>query len=98
MVLPFSSNGRFAIGGLPPGFFEIARDHLLDHLGEGRFGLPAELLPRLAGVTAEKIYFGRPEIDRIDPDQGLAGLHIDTSLVDPLAAPFDAAADLGKCQ
>ena len=46
----------------------------LTSCGEGRLGLPAELLARLAGVADQKIDFGRPEIDRIDANEGLAGL------------------------
>src|ERR1700722_19794198 len=57
-VLPFSSNGVFAIGDLPPGDIEIACHHLLDELGEGRFRLPAKLLARLAGVADQLIDLG----------------------------------------
>src|SRR5580765_5162947 len=42
-VLLFSSNGVFAIGNLLPRDGQIARDHLLDELGERRLRLPAEL-------------------------------------------------------
>src|SRR6202046_358424 len=60
-VLPFSSNGVLAIGGLPPGDIEIARHHLLDQLGEGRLRLPSELLARLAGIADQQIDLGRAE-------------------------------------
>ena len=96
--MPFSSNGRLAIGNLAPGLFEIGRNHLLDQLGKGRFWLPAKLLPRLAGVANQKIDFGRTEIHGIDAQDGLAGLAVDAGLINALAASFDAAADLGKRQ
>ena len=51
----FQLNGVLAIGGLPPGDIKIARHHLLDELGEGRFRLPAELLARLAGVADQLV-------------------------------------------
>src|ERR1700704_1342021 len=40
-VLPFSSNGVLAIGGLPARDHQIACDHFLDELGERRLRLPA---------------------------------------------------------
>src|SRR6266478_8212048 len=50
-VLPFRSNGVFAIGNLAPGDRKVARDHLLDEFGKARLRLPAELLARLAGIA-----------------------------------------------
>src|SRR5882757_2015705 len=61
-VLPFSSNGGLAIGGLPFSDCQIARDHLPDQLGERRFRRPAELLARLAGIANQQVHFSRPEI------------------------------------
>src|ERR1700736_1786724 len=71
-VLPFSSNGVFAIGNLPPGNRQIARHHFLNQLGKARLRLPAELLTRLGGVADQLIDLGRAEIRRIDADNGLA--------------------------
>ena len=44
--------------------FEIARDHVLDQLRKAGLRLPAELLPRLAGVADQQIDLGRTEIGR----------------------------------
>src|ERR1700722_14581325 len=95
-VLPFSSNGVFAMGHLPLGNRPVARHHLLDELGEGRFRLPAELLLCLAGIADQKIDLGGTEVDGIDPHHRLAGRLIDAGLLDALAAPLDAAADFRK--
>src|SRR3984957_3638862 len=57
-VLPFSSNGVFAIGNLPPGNRQIARHHFLNQLGKARLRLPAELLTRLGGVADQLIDLG----------------------------------------
>src|SRR3954467_11045594 len=76
-VLPFSSNGILAIGNLASCGLQIARDHLPDELRERRLRLPAEFLPRLAGISNQKIDFGRPEILGIDTHDGLAGLAVD---------------------
>src|SRR3981189_992768 len=65
-VLPFSSNGILAMGGLPPGYRKIARHHFLDELREARLGLPAELFAGLAGVADQEFDFGGAEIYRID--------------------------------
>src|ERR1700687_4791215 len=62
-VLPFSSNGVFAMGNLPPRNRKIAGHHFLDELGEARLRLPAEPLARLAGVADQKIDFRGAEID-----------------------------------
>src|SRR3984885_12240796 len=96
-VLPFSSNVP-AIGDLPPGDIEIARDHFPDQLRKRRFRLPAELVARLGGIADQQIDFGRTEIGRIDPNQRLAGRRVDAGLIDALAAPRDAAADFGERQ
>src|SRR5436190_8778220 len=95
-VLPFSSNGILAIGDLPPRDLEIGGHHLLDQGTKRGLRLPAEFFARLAGVADQKIDLGRPEIDGIDAHHRLAGAGFDAGLVDALAAPFDAAADLGK--
>src|ERR1700687_5502762 len=97
-VLPFSSNGVLATGNLPPGYHKIARHHFLDELLKARLGLPAQLLPRLAGVADQLIDFGGAEIGRIDANDGLAGFPVDAGFLDTLAAPLDAAADLRECQ
>src|SRR5260370_29119610 len=76
-VLPFSSNGVFAIGNLPPRNRKIARHHFLDQLCETRLRLPAELLARLAGVADQQIDFGGAEIGRVDANHGLAGFAVD---------------------
>src|ERR1700744_5314020 len=47
-VLPFSSYGVLAIGGVLSGFGEIAGDHFLHQLRERRLRLPSELGVRLA--------------------------------------------------
>src|ERR1700722_11312223 len=91
-VLPCSSNGVLAIGGLPPGDIEIARHHLLDQLGKRRFRLPTEHLARLAGVADQLIDLGGTEINRIDANERLAGFAVDAGLLDTLAAPFNVAA------
>src|SRR5450432_1792974 len=57
-VLPFSSNGILAIGGLPPGNRQIARHHFLDQLRKARLWLPAELLAGLAGVADQEFDLG----------------------------------------
>src|SRR5216683_1238394 len=57
-VLPFSSNGTFAIGNLPACGCEVGRYHLLDELGKWGFRLPTELFARLAGIADQKIDFG----------------------------------------
>src|SRR4051812_35318150 len=62
-VLPFSSNGVLAIGDLPLCDRQIARDHLLDELGERRLRLPAEFLVRLGGIADQQLDFGRAEIN-----------------------------------
>src|SRR3954453_17289302 len=95
-VLPFSSNGVLAIGGLPPGNREIARHHFPHQLRKVGLRLPAQLRPRLAGVADQFIDFGRAEILRIDANHGLAGLLVDAGLLDAFAAPLDAAADLAE--
>src|SRR5580704_254486 len=95
-VLPFSSNGVLAIGDLSPGDREIARHHLPDEFGEGRFRLPAEHPARLAGVADQFIDFGGAKIYGIDAYQRLFRLRIDAGLLNALAAPDDAAADFGK--
>src|ERR1700722_7275708 len=82
-VLPFSSNGVFAMGHLPLGNRPVARHHLLDELGEGRFRLPAELLLGLAGIADQKTDPGGREGDGNEAPHGLA-------------APLDAAADFRK--
>src|SRR6516164_8362817 len=97
-VLPFSSNGMLPIGNLSPGDLEIAGHHFLHELRKARLRLPAERLARLAGIADQDIDFCRTEICRVDADHGLAGFLVDAGLLDALAAPFNAAADLGKCQ
>src|SRR4051812_45180543 len=62
-VLPFSSNGVFAIGGFLSGDSEIGGHHLLHQLRKRRLWLPAELLPRLAGVADQFIDFGRTKVN-----------------------------------
>src|ERR1700704_4861707 len=62
-VLPFSSNGVFAIGGLPPGGAKIARDHFLHQFDEGGFRFPAEFGARLGGVADQQIDLGGAEIN-----------------------------------
>src|ERR1700677_1511959 len=91
-VLPFSSNGVLAIGGLPSGDIEIARHHLLDQLGKRRFRLPAKPLARLAGVADQLVNLGGAEINRIDTNERLAGFTVDAGFLDALAAPLDGAA------
>src|SRR5438552_11449017 len=95
-VLPFSSNGVLAIDNLPPGDCQIARDHLLDELGERRLRLPSQLFARLAGIADQEIDPGRTQVDRADAHQCLAGFSVDAGFLDVLSAPFDAAADFGK--
>src|ERR1700730_1882042 len=92
-VLPFSSNGVFAIGGLPPGNREIARHHFLDQLGKTRLRRPTKLGAGLGGVADQLIDLGRAEILRIDANHGLAGRFVHAGFLDALAAPLDAAAD-----
>src|SRR6202011_424102 len=95
-VLPFSSNGVFAIGNLPSRNRQIARHHFLDELRETGLRLPAEFLPRLAGVADQEVDFRGAEIGRIDPDDRFAGLAVDAGFLDTLAAPLDIAAYFGK--
>src|ERR1700753_2984231 len=57
-VLPFSSNGTLAIGSLVLGLIEIAGDHILHQLRKARLRLPAEFLPRLAGIANQQIDLG----------------------------------------
>ena len=57
---------------------EVAGDHFLDQFGERRdLGLPAELVARLGGIAEQQVDLGRPEVARVDPDHGLAGLGVD---------------------
>src|SRR5665213_841334 len=53
-ALPFRAHGVLAIGGLPPGGREIARDHLLDELGARGFRFPAKLRARLGSVADQQ--------------------------------------------
>src|SRR5882757_8901433 len=71
-VLPFSSNGVLAIGGLPPGDCQITRDHFLDQVGKTRLRLPVELGAGLRGIADQLIDLGRAEVLRIDANHGLA--------------------------
>src|SRR5690349_21108217 len=95
-VLPFSSNGVPAMGGLPFGGFEIVRHHFFHQLRKRGLRLPAELRPRLAGIADQDVDLGRAEIHRIDAHHGLAALLVDSPLLDAFALPLDAAADFGK--
>src|SRR5438552_6200126 len=70
-VLPFNSNAVLAIGDFALRGHQIACDHSLHELGEGRLRLPAELLPRLARIADQHIDLGRAEISRVDPHQCL---------------------------
>src|SRR5260370_20964393 len=97
-VLPFSSNGVLAMGNLPPGNRQIARHHFLDQLRKARLRLPAELLPRLAGVADQLVDLGGTKIRRIDANDGLARFLVDAGFFDTLAAPFDSPADLRECK
>src|SRR4051812_36755420 len=94
--LPFSSNGIFAIGNLPPGDRKIASHHFLDELREPRLRFPAKLLARLAGVADQKIDFGRTKIRRIDANDGLAGFLVAAGFRHALATPLDASAHFRK--
>src|SRR5215208_6816983 len=96
--LPFSSNGIFPIGNLPPRDRKIACHHLLDELREARLRLPAKLLACLARVTDQELDFGRTEIRRIDANDCFAGLFVDTGFLRALAAPLDTAAYFRKGQ
>src|SRR5205085_1181696 len=84
-VLPFSSNGRLAIGDLPPRGPEVGGHHLLDEFAERGLRLPAEFSLRLAGIADQKIDLGRAEICWIDPHQSCTGFLVDAGLVDALA-------------
>src|SRR5260370_7904663 len=88
-VLPFSSNGGLAMGNLPPRNRKIARHHFLDRLRKARLRLPAELLPRLAGVADQFVDFGGTKIRRIDANDGLAGLPAHAGSFPTLPPPFD---------
>src|SRR5690349_2633104 len=58
-VLPFSSNGAFAIGSLLPRDLEIARHHLPDQLRKTPLWRPAELFARLGGIADQEVDLGR---------------------------------------
>src|SRR5579871_2818885 len=97
-VLPFSSNGVLPIGNLSAGDLEIAGHHFPHELRKTRLRLPAENLTRLAGVADQDIDFRRSEVCRVDADHRLSCLLVDSGLFDALAAPLNAAPDLGECQ
>src|SRR5207249_11663197 len=54
--------------------------------------------PRLGRVALQEINFGGAEVPRIDGNQDLPVLGVDTLLLGPGAAPGDRAADLGEGQ
>src|SRR5260370_39771127 len=58
---------RFAqvLGGIDALCREVMLQHLADELFERRLGFPAELLGRLAGVSAQLVDFGRPQVGLI---------------------------------
>src|SRR4051812_16894310 len=77
-----------ALGGL-----QVLPHHLAHQLRELDPRLPAELGARLGGVAEERLHFRRAEIARVDRDDALAAF-VEALLVDALALPADAHADL----
>src|SRR5581483_3220435 len=69
--LPFRSNGIFSIGNLTPGDLDIAGYHLPHEVGKTGLWLPAEFLPRLAGIADQQIDLGGAEILGIDANHGV---------------------------
>src|SRR5260370_18591982 len=86
-VLHCCTTGILGMGSLALANRASARHHFLDELRKARLRIPAELLPRLAGVADQEIDFGRAEIYGIDANQSLAGFLVDAGLLDALAAP-----------
>src|SRR5712691_9047404 len=53
------------VGGIDALGCEVMLEHLADELVEGRLGFPAELLGRLARVSAQLVDLGRPQVGLI---------------------------------
>ena len=86
---------------------QIVGDHLLDHVGEGDFGLPAEFCLGLAGVAEQGFDFSGPEVARVDGDDGagaVGGWRIGAGgvppalFVDALPLPADRDAEFGGAE
>ena len=58
--------------------------------------LPAELLLCFCRIAEQEFHLGRAEISGIDAHDRFAGALVDAGLVDALALPGDAAADMGE--
>src|SRR5271156_990499 len=81
---------------LEPDQIEVGHHHVLHEFVERHAMAPAELVVRLARVADQGIDFGRPKIARVDLDEHLAGILIQSLLVGALASPDDGAADAGE--
>src|SRR5947207_3237067 len=77
---------------------QIGRHHLGHQFAETRLVAPAQLGPRLGRIALQEINFGGAEVPRIDGNQDLPVLGVDTLLLGSGAAPGDRAADLGEGQ
>src|SRR5579863_9898398 len=76
---------------------EVLRNHLAHQRLEVDLRSPAEFLARLAGITEERVHFGRPKIARIDANDRVPAARIEAALLHALALPFELHAErLGR--
>src|SRR5580704_3121391 len=105
-----SNSGAIAAWVVPPGSVAAAMALLLepDRLKSGLHHVlhefvechampPAEHVVRLARVADQGLDFGRTKVARIDLDEHLAGILIQSLLVGAGAFPDDGAADAAEC-
>src|SRR5262249_12663020 len=88
------SIARITALALPTHGQEIGLDHVDDKIAEAGARVPAEAVIGLAGIAAQVLDLGRPEIARVDDDERLAGGGIEPALLLALAAPLDAPPDM----
>jgi hypothetical protein len=75
---------------------QVAIYHLVYERWEIGFVPPSQTFTRLRGIPEQPFHLSRAEITGIDSDEHLAGLGVDTLLVDATAAPSDPASHMGK--
>src|SRR5215469_3290957 len=73
---------------------EVGLDHLAHQLIEVDARRPAELGARLRGISEERVDLRRAKVVRIDAHDGTAAFAVDTDLLAPAAAPFNAHAEV----
>src|SRR3984885_1185369 len=104
-----SNSGAFAAWAVPSGSvaaamalllepdrLKVGLHHVLHQFVERHAMPPAELVVRLARVADQGLDFGRTKVARVDLDEHLAGLLIQSLLIGAVAFPDDGAADAGK--